>query len=173
MKKWIAMGILAILVIGMVLMSGCTNNAGSSGAVGTPTPQIVYVTVLVTPTPTATPTLTPTPTPTPTGIVGQDPIIGVWRCSDSSGYDHRYRFNTDHTFVESFDFGGTLGTTISKGTWRSLGGNSYVSVDDEFAYPDTIVYSPSRNVIYSKDTPTFVMSPYAGDVKAASTPTKK
>jgi hypothetical protein len=143
-------------------MSGCTSTAPAA----TPTPQIVYITVLVTPTPTAT------PTPTPTRIVGQDPIIGVWRCSDSSGYDHRYRFNADHTFVESFDFGGTLGTTISKGTWRSQGGNSYVTVDDEFAYPDTIVYSPSRNVIYSKDIPTFVLSPYAGDVKAASKPTK-
>jgi hypothetical protein len=172
MKKWIAMGILAILVIGMVLMSGCTNNASSSGSVSTPTPQIVYVTVLVTPTQTATPisTLTPTPTPTPTGIVGQDPIIGVWRCSDSSGYDHRYRFNADHTFVESFDMGGK--TDVYKGTWRSQGSNSYVTVDTEFAYPETIVYSPSRNVIYSKDIPTFVLSPYTGDVKAASTPTK-
>ena len=46
MKKWIAMGIFAVMVIGMVLMSGCTN----TGSTSTPTPQIVYVTVLVTPT---------------------------------------------------------------------------------------------------------------------------
>jgi len=156
MKKWIAIGILSVLVISMVLISGCTSTAPAA----TPTPQIVYITVLVTPTPTAT------PTPTPTRIVGQDPIIGVWRCSDSSGYDHRYRFNADHTFVESFDMGGK--TNIFKGTWRSQGGNSYVTVDVEFAYPETIIYSPSRNVIYSKDIPTFVLSPYAGDVKAAT-----
>jgi len=38
MKTWFKFGILAVLVIGMVLMSGCINNAGSSGATSTPTP---------------------------------------------------------------------------------------------------------------------------------------
>lgn len=127
----------------------------------TSTQQITSVIVPVTPTPTLV-------TSAPIVTQAQDPIIGVWRCSDSSGYDHRYRFNADHTFVESFDFGGTLGTTISKGTWRSEGHNSYITVDDEFKIPDTVIYSPSRNAIYSKDIPTFVLSPYAGDVKAAT-----
>jgi len=108
------------------------------------------------------------PTSTPTVARSQDPIIGVWRCSDSSGYDHRYRFNADHTFVESFSLGGTGGTDIFKGSWRSEGRNSYIAVDDEFYQPETIVYSPSRNIIYSKDIPTFVLSPYAGDVEAAT-----
>jgi hypothetical protein len=42
MKKWNAIGILTVLVIGMVLMSGCTNT-GSTGTApeATPTPQIV------------------------------------------------------------------------------------------------------------------------------------
>ena len=164
MKKWIALGILAVLVIGMVLMSGCTN-AGSTSSVpvATPTPQIVYVTVLV----------TPTPTPTPRRIAGQDPIIGVWRCSDSSGYDDRIRFNSDHTWVESFDWFGSGKTDVSTGTWRAQGGNSYVTVDTEFKMDETIIYSPSRNAIYYKETPTFLLTPYQGDVKAASNPTKK
>jgi len=38
MKIRIKIGILAVLVIGMVLMSGCVNNAGSSGATSTTTP---------------------------------------------------------------------------------------------------------------------------------------
>ncbi len=38
MKTWFKFGIFAVLVIGMVLMSGCINNAGSSGATSTPTP---------------------------------------------------------------------------------------------------------------------------------------
>ena len=37
MKTRIKIGILVVLVIGMVLMSGCTTNAGSSGATSTPT----------------------------------------------------------------------------------------------------------------------------------------
>jgi hypothetical protein len=163
MKKWVTFGILAGMVIGMVLLSGCTNaGSTSSVVVTTPTPQIVYLTVLVTPTLTPIPTLTPSPT----RIVGQDPIIGVWRCSDSKGYDHRIRFNADHTFVESWH--NPVKPDIFKGTWRALGQNSYETVDDEFHYPDQIVYSPSRNVIYSKDIPTFVLSPYAGDVEAAT-----
>lgn len=55
MKKWITIGILAVLVFGMVLMSGCTSSAPV--ATSTPTPQIVYVTVLVTPTTQSTITL--------------------------------------------------------------------------------------------------------------------
>jgi hypothetical protein len=55
MRKWIAIGLFAVLVIGIVLMSGCTNTGSTSAApVATPTPQIVYVTVLVTPTPIST-----------------------------------------------------------------------------------------------------------------------
>jgi hypothetical protein len=71
MKKWNTIGILAVMVIGIVLISGCTSTA----PMATPTPQIVYVTVLVTPTPTLTSTptqqivtvlVTQTPTPIPT-----------------------------------------------------------------------------------------------------------
>jgi hypothetical protein len=55
MKKWNAIGILTVLVIGMVLMSGCTRT-GSAGTVpvATPTQQIVTATELVPPFPTLT-----------------------------------------------------------------------------------------------------------------------
>lgn len=172
MKKWIAIGFLSVLVIIMVLISGCIQDWNKyctdryPGTIYNSSSNLCDQVV--------TQTLYPTPTPTPAPTVArtQDPIIGVWRCSDSSGYDHRYRFNADHTFVQSFDWSGTGETDVYKGTWRSLGGNSYETIDTEFAYPETVIYSPSRNVIYSKETPTFVMSPYAGDVKAATKPTK-
>ncbi|MDP2798201.1 MAG: hypothetical protein Q8N94_11990 [Methanoregula sp.] len=51
MEKLIKMGIFTVLIIGMVLMSGCTDNPDSSVPTSTPTPQVVYVTVLVTPAP--------------------------------------------------------------------------------------------------------------------------
>ena len=54
MKNWQIMGILIFLIIGTVLISGCTSTESEHAApvaVSTPTPQIVYVTVLVTPTP--------------------------------------------------------------------------------------------------------------------------
>jgi hypothetical protein len=82
MKKWNAIGILTVLVIGMVLMSGCTNT-GSTGTVpeATPTPQIVNETVLVTPTQTLT--ISPNSTSAPVPVTNQtqstqDPIIGSW-----------------------------------------------------------------------------------------------
>jgi hypothetical protein len=82
MKKWNAIGILTVLVIGMVLMSGCTNT-GSTGTApeATPTPQIVNETVLVTPTMTST--ISPNSTPAPEPVTSQtqstkDPIIGSW-----------------------------------------------------------------------------------------------
>jgi len=82
MKKWNATGILIVLVIGMVLMSGCTNTGSTSTApVATPTPQIVNETVLVTP--TQTPAISPNSTSV--SVPGtnqtqstQDPIIGSW-----------------------------------------------------------------------------------------------
>jgi hypothetical protein len=53
MKNWQITGLCAILALGFLLTSGCTNT-GSAGTtpVATPTPQIIYVTVPVTPSPT-------------------------------------------------------------------------------------------------------------------------
>jgi hypothetical protein len=72
MKKWNATGILTVLVIGMVLMSGCTDT-GSPGMAPntTPPPQIANVTVPVTPVPT--PAISPALTPST-----RDPILGSW-----------------------------------------------------------------------------------------------
>jgi len=56
MRTWNAIGIMTVLVLGMVLMSGCTNT-GSSGTfpVATPPQQIVTVTELVPSSPTPAP----------------------------------------------------------------------------------------------------------------------
>ena len=54
MKNYHEIIILAFLIIGIILISGCTSTGPTSAAVTTPTPQIVYVTVLVTPTPIQT-----------------------------------------------------------------------------------------------------------------------
>lgn len=52
MKNWQIIGVLTFLIIGTILMSGCTNTGSASTApVATPTPQVVYVTVTPTPTP--------------------------------------------------------------------------------------------------------------------------
>jgi len=80
MRTWNAIGILTVLVLGMVLMSGCTNT-GSSGTapVATPPRQIVPVTDL----------LPPSPTPAPARYTVGDI---VW--SNESNYDtelHRSR----------------------------------------------------------------------------------
>jgi hypothetical protein len=56
MKKGNAVGILAVLVVGMILISGCINTKSATATpVATSPPEIVYVTVLVTPAPQVTP----------------------------------------------------------------------------------------------------------------------
>jgi hypothetical protein len=62
MKKWNAIGIFAVVVAGMILISGCTDTKSANVTpVATPTPQIVYVTVLVTPAPAVNPEVTESP----------------------------------------------------------------------------------------------------------------
>ena len=124
MKKWNAIGILTIIVIGMVLMSGCTNTGSTSTAPeATATPQIVNETVLVTP--TLTPTISPNSTPAPEPVTSQtqatrDPIIGSWLNGKV--------FNADGTV-------GSDGTTIWKVNKNE--NNSYFVIAD--------VLSPGAN----------------------------
>jgi len=59
MKKGNTISIVAIMIVGMILVSGCTTTKPANATpVPTPTPQIVYVTVLVTPAPEVTPEVT-------------------------------------------------------------------------------------------------------------------
>jgi hypothetical protein len=157
MKKWNAIGIFAVLVIGMVLMSGCTNTGSTNATpVVTPTSQIVTVTVLV------------TPSPTPAVTRAQDPVIGVWRYYNSSdGYDDRYRFNADGTYVESFYFTDKQETRVYYGTWSALGSNSYAVVKSTKEY-QTYLYDPTVNGIYPDRYPHLTLTPYQGDVAVAS-----
>jgi len=156
MKNWQIMGILAVLVLGIVLMSGCTNTGSTSAApAATPTPQIVYVTVLV--------------TPAPTVARAQDPIIGVWRVSRSDGYDERYRFNADGTFEESSYFVNPNETVAFSGTWSAQGGNSYALRETVNGRSRTIVYDPVQKGIYDTRYITLLLTPYQGNVTAAST----
>ena len=122
MKKWITIGILVVLVIGMVLISGCTSTAPAA----TPTPQIVYVTVLVTPTPTLT--------PKPTVVPAQDPIIGVWTFDmgqhgiDETSYKIKYIFKADGTYLEG-GYVGSQNIQTDYGTWVAQSDNLYLLHD--------------------------------------------
>jgi len=153
MKNWRFIGVLTVLIIGIVLMSGCIS-PGSKNAepIATPTPQIVYVTVLV--------------TPTPTVARAQDPIIGVWRYSNS-GYDYRYRFNADGTYAYSNYYTDGKGTFVFYGTWNVQGGNSY-TLKRENGNLETIIYDPVRNTFYNTKYTPLLYTPYQGDVAAAS-----
>lgn len=80
MKKKNVICLLTLLVIGMVLLSGCSESGSTGGApTATPTPPIVHETKPVTLAPT--PTVPLTPAPTLSAIRTQparDPIIGSW-----------------------------------------------------------------------------------------------
>jgi hypothetical protein len=143
MLKYI--GISLILVcIAAVLAAGCTTEGPSA----IPTPQIVYVTVIVTPTP----------------IAGQDPIIGIWRISNSQGYDDRYRFNADGTYIESFYVVDSQTTQIYSGTWSAQGNNSYTKRDTITGVSKTIIYDPTKNAIYFTELSHILLTPYQGEI---------
>jgi len=157
MKKWRISGFLTIVILGFLLMSGCTSTRTTTTApatVSTPTPQIVNNTVLV------------TPSPTPTVIRSQDPIIGVWRENYSYGYDDRYRFNPDGTFVESFYLGNENRTLLIHGTWSAQGSNSYTLRDTKNMVYNTFIYDPEQNDIYPLKNSISLLMPYAGEVMA-------
>ena len=76
----------------VLITAGCVGD--NKNTFVTPTPQVIFETVKG--------TQTVTQTPTPIIVQPRDPIIGVWRGNYSYGYDDRYRFNSDGTFVETF-----------------------------------------------------------------------
>lgn len=156
MKNLRFMGVLTVLIIGIVLMSGCISppRPTSAAPAATPTPQIVYVTVLV--------------TPTPTVARAQDPIIGVWRCTISNGFDERYRFNADGTYAGSLYDPKLQETYVFYGTWSAQGGYSYMTRMTATGSSATIIYDPTQNGIYDAKYPALLLTPYQGDVAADS-----
>ena len=98
MNRWIKAGILTVLIIGTVLMSGCTNPETPGAApVATPTPQNLKETVLITPTtipttPTPIPTTAiPIPTPTPTPTLTPIPTTAVPTVTASGYEESKYK----------------------------------------------------------------------------------
>jgi hypothetical protein len=118
---------------------------------------------------TATPTPTVTSTITSTVIGSQDPIVGVWRYSSSTGSDDRYRFNGDGTYVESFYIPDTGTTTVDSGTWFLTGTNTYKVTDGATGESATFRVDTYQGGIYSEDYPNLIYTPYQGDVAAVST----
>jgi len=121
MKRWIKTGVLTVLIIGMVLMSGCTNpETPGTAPVATPAPQIVNETVLITLTPSPTtptpiptsptPTLTtPIPIPTPTPILTPIPTTAVPTVTASGYEESKYKDYNPALESSSVDRGsGTL-----------------------------------------------------------------
>ena len=133
--------IIFLLVVAVVITAGC--------ATSPPTPQ--------------TNTITPKPTLTkPTITKVQDPIIGVWRISNSQGYDDRYRFNADGTYNESFYVVDSDITQIHSGTWSAQGGNSYTKRETITGVSKTFSYDPTTNTIYFTELSHLRLTPYKG-----------
>ena len=117
MKNRRIIGGLTFLILGTLLISGCTNTGSTSV---TPTPQIIYVTVLVTPTPTPTPTDVITPAPTLISALKHNFTDGFW-CRDKTlnvgkaPKDVRecYKFFSDGTFKWGYSPGKLMGKSPS------------------------------------------------------------
>lgn len=135
-----------ILLISVVITAGCVR--GDQNSAVTPT--------LTSPIEIAAPA-------SPVAKV-QDPIIGVWRISNSQGYDDRYRFNTDGTYLESFYDVTSKNTQIHSGTWSAQGNNSYTKREMITGISKTVMYDPITNAIYFTELSHLRLTPYQGDV---------
>jgi len=122
------------LLVAIVVLSGCTSLGSTAAAAPAPTRQ----------------------------LRAQDPIMGVWRYSSSTGFDTRIRFNSDGTCVESV--ADEKGTSITPGTWIAQGKNSYVEHMTGIWGSHTWIFSPDRNGIYLTNIPDVLFTPYQGDV---------
>ena len=134
--------IIFLLVVAVVITAGCATIAPTVA----PTPQ--------------TGTITPKPTITKV----QDPIIGVWRISNSQGYDDRYRFNANGTYIESFYVVDSENTQIHSGTWSAQGGNSYTKRETITGVSKTFSYDPATNTIYFTELSHLRLTPYKGEI---------
>jgi hypothetical protein len=97
-------------------------------------------------------------------IPNENPIIGVWRYSNSDGFDDRYRFNTEGTFVESVYSPTYKENYVNSGTWSAQGGNSYTLRKTGDAISFTIIYDPAKNTIYDTRYSNLLLTRYQGDV---------
>jgi hypothetical protein len=122
----------------------------------TPLPQEVTV------------SLTATSTTPPAIASFREPIVGVWRENYSYGYDDRYRFNADGTFIESFSLGPGKTTLLIHGTWSAQGSNTYLLLDRNNKVHATFIYDPERHVIYPLKNSISVLAPYSGDVSGVA-----
>jgi hypothetical protein len=177
MKNWENSGFPTILILGFLLISGCSNlalSAAEPNAVNTPNPEIEHVTTLVTPIPiaaaaTASYSEVGSGSPSSVSSGAQDPIIGVWRILSSNGsYTQEWRigFKSDNTYESSF-FYWDKGTFPNSGKWIKLDSNSYL-LDPQTSNPEAIIYDSERNGIYPAKYPTIFLTPYQGNVKVGS-----
>jgi len=112
---------------------------------------------------TATVTLVPTLAAVRPGI---DPLIGVWRITNSQGYDDRFRYDADGTYQESFYDTDSTTTWIHTGTWTAQAANAYTVSDRVTGKTRTLNYFPDAQSIRFADMPHLVLKPYIGDVAA-------
>ena len=105
-----------------------------------------------------------TPTPPPTITEAQDPIIGVWRVTNSQGYDDRYQFNADGTYIESFYVVDSGSTLIHSGTWSAQGGNSYTKFETLTGVSKTFIHDQTKNSIYFTELSHIQLTPYQGEI---------
>lgn len=138
--------VLTVLVMGTVVMSGCT------GTVPAP----------------ASPVSTTAPTaPVPTAVVAQDPLVGVWgyfkpTAVTSATADEIIRFNADGTFVNTLVIsiqpmvmGAVEEKTFTEcvyGTWSAQGDNAYATKDVSATLSSTGIATQKTTNLTSANT---------------------
>jgi hypothetical protein len=84
-----------------------------------------------------------------------DPIIGVWRYTDSMGFDARERYNADGTWIGRVLQPGSENPRVAEGKWSQISRNSY-----EITF--TSISEPSQKRYYLTNNDTIFLMVYNG-----------
>jgi hypothetical protein len=135
MKKWNAVGIFTVLVIGMVFLSGCTKTASTNATpVAAPAAQTIDLTPLVTPSPAPE-----TPTPAP--------VTAVPAANDTKYNEPLYKDNNPQpaSSVRNDTSGGLFINIRAGGSVEGL--KVFIARDGTNVSPIVYSFLPDRTVV--------------------------
>lgn len=154
MKGYLVLPVVITLIAAM--LAGCISPEQPGQVTATPTP--------VSKPRVNTPTVTPAATAVPTPPDIHEPIIGVWRYSDSSGLDDRYEFDSHFRYTESVYSPRAQRNQVIYGSWYPDSYKSYELSSTYQGIHTIMIYDREKDAIYDTKYPDALFYRYQGSV---------
>lgn len=135
--------ICALIILFLILVSGCSSTTGSSSPVPAPS-EPVPPTI---PADTVTVTITPSGTP----VLPLDPAVGSWMVTSYTAngpLEKLYTLYENNTWTRTNRNLKTRVMSLSHGTWRNMGNNQYTIHSVVSGGTATFTYDPVKDQFY-------------------------